>query len=243
MKLLGVAALLVLAISAPSVGQIPQRFENLKVLPASISRDSLVQVMRGIATSLGMRCHNCHVGGDSVTLQGVNWASDSLVTKRKARAMLEMTQLINTQFIANLEGRKAPSLRVECVTCHRTTRIPMTLAHLLGELIETEGVAAARQRYRNLRETDMVRGRYDFGEATLNELGSRLARANKTDEAIAMLELNHEFWPRSVQVLQTLGDLHRRKGNNAKALEYYEKGLAIQPNHRQLQQLIAQLKG
>ena len=243
MKLLGVSALFVLGISAQSAGQIPQRFENLKVLPASITRDSLVQVMRTMAGSLGMRCHNCHIGGDSITLQGVNWASDSMVTKRKAREMLKMTQQINAQFIANLEGRKAPNLRVECITCHRTARIPITLAQLLGETIEVEGVPAAIKRYRDLRETDMPRGRYDFGEATLNDVGSRLARANKTDEAIAMLELNHEFWPRSVQVLQTLGDLYRRKGNNAKALEYYEKGLVLQPNNRQLQQLIAQLKG
>ena len=234
---------MLLGICAETTAQIPQRFENLKVLPQTISRDSLVGVMRGIAGSLGMRCHNCHVGGDSVSLQGVNWASDSLVTKRKAREMMKMTQQINAQFISNLEERKAPSLRVECITCHRTNRIPTTLHYLLAETIEKNGVAAAVKQYRDLRETDMIRGRYDFGEASLNELGTRLVRAGKIDEAITMLELNAEFFPRSVQVLTSLGDLYRRKGNNAKALEHYEKALQIQPNNRQLQQMVAQLKG
>jgi hypothetical protein len=50
-------------------------------------------------------------------------------------------------------------------------------------VIEKEGVAAAANRYRELRKT-MALGRYDFGEQTLNELARARAQAGKTDERL-----------------------------------------------------------
>src|SRR5919202_4175897 len=46
--------------SAAAQMQIPEKFENLKVLPKDIPRDTLVQVMRTFAMSLGVRCTYCH---------------------------------------------------------------------------------------------------------------------------------------------------------------------------------------
>jgi hypothetical protein len=47
--------------AAPLSAQVPERFENLKVLPRDISRDSLTQIMRNFSFSLGVRCQYCHV--------------------------------------------------------------------------------------------------------------------------------------------------------------------------------------
>ena len=70
--------------------QIPERFENLQVLPAGIARDSLVLIMRGFSFALGVRCQYCHSGGDGVSFAGVTFASDDKQAKRTARFMLRM---------------------------------------------------------------------------------------------------------------------------------------------------------
>ena len=234
---------IVILLPGAATAQVPQRFENLQHFRKDIPRDSLVLAMRDIATSLGVRCWYCHAGGDSITLQGVNFASDSLLAKRKARQMLAMVDEINNNLLTKVEGRVQPAVRVTCVTCHRTVAVPRTLTQRLAETIAAKGAAAAVAEYRQLRATEMERGRYDFGEATLNELGRNLGLAGNVDAAITMLELNAEFYPNSAQVLQSLGDLYRRKSNPAKALEYYDRVLVIQPNNRQVQDIVRELRG
>src|SRR5690349_6867594 len=78
------------AFTQPASAQIPEKFENLQYFPKDIPRDTLVNVMRGFSFALGVRCQFCHAGGDGVSFQGVNFASDDKVTKRNARFMLRM---------------------------------------------------------------------------------------------------------------------------------------------------------
>src|SRR5262245_59324220 len=85
--------LLACASALPVSAQIPQKFTNLQVFPKDISRAELVTAMRGIATDLDFRCHNCHVGPDD--LQGMDFATDEKAEKRAAREMLRMVQSIN----------------------------------------------------------------------------------------------------------------------------------------------------
>ena len=59
-KALAAAVVLVVSIGAVAA-QIPDKFENLKVLPKDIPQRELIDVMRGFAGALGFRCHNCHV--------------------------------------------------------------------------------------------------------------------------------------------------------------------------------------
>ena len=57
-------AIAALALPAPVsslAAQAPEKFENLQVLPKDIARDSLLQIMRGFAFALGVRCEHCHV--------------------------------------------------------------------------------------------------------------------------------------------------------------------------------------
>ena len=75
---------------AAASAQIPEKFENLRFFPTDIPRDSLLQVMRGFSFALGVRCQYCHTGGDAVSFQGVDFASDDKPQKRNARFMLRM---------------------------------------------------------------------------------------------------------------------------------------------------------
>ena len=46
--------------------------------------------MREFSFALNVRCQYCHTGGDGISFEGVNFASDEKPAKVKARAMLRM---------------------------------------------------------------------------------------------------------------------------------------------------------
>src|SRR5262245_48870567 len=104
--------------------QIPSTFKNLKVLPKDISRPALVGQMRQIAGALGVRCGYCHAGGNPQTLEGVNFASDSLETKRVARVMMRMVREINSSLLPKTGRDTTRIARVNCFTCHHGARRP-----------------------------------------------------------------------------------------------------------------------
>ena len=230
----GVATVLAVAGASPSLAraQIPEKFENLQFFPKDILRDSLVQTMRGFSFALGVRCQHCHAGGDGISFEGVNFASDDKVAKRKARFMLRMVRDLNTTALASLPERSNPPVPIACVTCHRGVAKPTTLAQTLSATIAEKGVTAAVQQYRDLRREMMHLGRYDFGEWSMNELARTLAEQKKTAEAIAMLELNAEFYPSSPSIDLALAELHRERGERDKAITRYRMVLEKQPNNQ-----------
>jgi hypothetical protein len=87
----------------PLRAQIPEKFENLKVLPADITRPQLLQVMRGFALGLGVRCQFCHVGEEGQPLSTFDFKSDEKPTKRTARVMLRMVHDINESYLSQLD--------------------------------------------------------------------------------------------------------------------------------------------
>ncbi len=239
------AALLLLADAASA--QIPEKFENLEVLPKDITRSELTQVMRAFALGLGVRCQYCHVvkpGANPNLLESLVFKSDDKVEKKKARIMMKMVHTINTNLLADLPERTDPSVNVQCVTCHRGSPIPKTLDRVLVEVIDKQGVDSAVARYRQLREQTLVQGRYNFGEQTLNDVAQQLVTASRTAEAIRMLELNQEFNPRSAQIDYQIGEIHRARGEKEAAIARYRKALEKSPDHqpaaRRLQDLGSQ---
>jgi hypothetical protein len=208
------------------------RGENLQVLPKDISRERLTQRMREFSFALNVRCQYCHAGGDGVSFDGVNFASDEKPAKVKARAMLKMVEQLNTVTLPQLSARAEPRVEVDCATCHRGLVLPKSLQTTLFEVIASDGVPAAIARYRTLRETTLVSGRYNFGEWEMNELARRLSEAGKTDAAIAMLELNGEFNPNSAEIDFLIGELHRERGERDRAIARYRAVLGKAPKHQ-----------
>ena len=223
------------------LAQIPQKFENLQVLPKDIPRDSLIQTMRRVTLSLGVRCNYCHTGGDGQSLQGMDFKSDEKPAKKKARFMFAMTDTINRVTLAGLPERAEPAIRVQCVTCHRGSPLPRTLAATLVDVDEKLGVDSAIARYRTLRETSLESGRYDFGEQSLSETARTLSQHGKGADAVRILELNAEIHPTSPQVDMELADAYAKNEDKDKAIARYRALLEKQPNNpvakRALQQL------
>ena len=173
------AAAVVSAHNLPA--QIPERFQNLQVLPTGIARDSLVQIMRGFSFALGVRCQYCHSGGDGVSFAGVVFDSDEKPAKRKARFMLRMVDSLNRVVLAALPGRSDPPVTMQCVTCHRGLPRPTTLQAVLMKTIEASGVDSA------IRPADVTRGR----SATVRAAGEFVSTARSVMPTARRSDLRH----------------------------------------------------
>lgn len=200
--------------------QIPTRFENLRVLSTDITRDSLFAVMDGFANGLGVQCGYCHSGGNPVTLVGVDFKSDDKQSKVRARAMYSMTAQVNTLLRADNSGRRLDA-GVSCYSCHHGLPDPRPLHELLAATVARAGVDSALAEYRDLRSSNLDRGRYDFEEASLNLLARALLRDNRRDDAIRVLELNKEFHPDLPTLNFNLAELVLARGDSARALDLY----------------------
>jgi tetratricopeptide (TPR) repeat protein len=211
--------------------QIPEKPENLQHFPKDITRAALVQRMREFSFALNVRCQYCHAGGDGVSFDGVVFKSDDKAAKRKARAMLKMVDEINGKLLATIPERQSPPVRIDCVTCHRGSPVPMTLATLLTETIAADGIDAAVAKYKQLRANTLESGRFDFGEWSMNELGRTLAESGRRDAAIAMLRLNGEHYPKSAAIDMLLADLYVATGDTEHAIIYLKQALTKQPDN------------
>jgi hypothetical protein len=239
------ALVTLLAVTAtPGVlrAQVPEKFENLQVLPKDIPRDTLLRVMRGFSQALGVRCEFCHVPREGA--QGpmaFNFASDDKAAKKNARVMMQMVRSINGEHLPKLADRGDPPLNVQCITCHRGLTRPMTLETALSRTITTAGVDSAIRQYRGLRATSAMNGRYDFSEGVVNDLAQSLVQQGKTAEALALLAMNQEFYPGSGQVDFAMGEIHRQRGDKDKAIVAYRAALVKQPNNRQARARLTEL--
>jgi hypothetical protein len=223
-------ALLILCVAwaTRAAAQIPATFTNLQVLPKDTPRADVVATMRGFAGALGVRCTHCHVGPDN--LEGMDFATDQKATKVAARAMLRMVRTINADFLKALPPGDVPRVEVSCITCHRrSTKPPRPLSDMLLTTIESRGVAPAIEQSRRRRAEALDWGLYDFRVDTLIVVANRLREQKKLDEAIAMLQLNAEMFPKSAGVQVFLGMVAGAKGDVALAEAAFRRALEIDP--------------
>jgi tetratricopeptide (TPR) repeat protein len=231
----------VLVAGAPAAAQMPEKFENLQFFPKDIPRERLIQRMREFSFALGVRCQYCHTGGDGVSFDGVVFRSDDKAPKVKARAMLRMVEQLNQTTLAQIPSRAEPRVVVDCATCHRGLALPKSLQTTLLEIIQKDGAAAAVARYRELRK-DTTLGRYNMGEWEVNELARRLNESGNSEAAIAILEMNGEFNPKSGDIDFQLGELHRMRGEREKAIQRYRTALEKTPQHQGAKRRLEELE-
>jgi hypothetical protein len=93
---------------------------NLKVLPKDLTGQQVRDIMERWEGALGVRCGSCHAEdpefADPDGRPRLKFADDSKPMKTVARLMYSMTDEINSNYIAKLEGSGEP---VTCGTCHR----------------------------------------------------------------------------------------------------------------------------
>ena len=231
------------ALAAPSAAQQAPEWKgkNLQYFPKDITRPVLIQRMREFSFALGVRCQHCHAGGDGISFDGVDFPSDDKPAKNKARAMLRITDDINTTMLPKVPSRAEPRVEVNCATCHHGLRLPKSLQTTLFEIVQKDGAPAAVAKYKELR-VDTTLGAYNFGQWEINELARRLAEAKNTAGAIAILEMNGEYYPKSAEIDFLIAELHVLRDEKDKALQRYRITLEKAPGHEGAKARIAELE-
>lgn len=220
--------------------QPPPPLKNLQVFPKDIPRAQLIQAMGGFASALGVACAYCH---DVEAGRATNdFSSDVKPTKHTARVMMLMVRDVNAKLDAELGRTASEAIQVQCVTCHRGVAQPRQLADILSQTLAQKGAAGAIAQYRELRTKDDGGQSYDFSENGLLGVGQRLVEAEKPDEALAMLQLNLEFFPQSARTYQALGEAYARKSDSANAVKNLEKSLELDPQNAGVKRRLDQLK-
>jgi hypothetical protein len=210
----------------------PDSLINVKVIPKSTPVMQVVGMMRNFAGGLGVRCQFCHVGEEGMPLAQFDFAKDQKRTKLVARQMMRMVEEINRRVDTlphehDQMGTMGANQKVEvtCSTCHRGVSRPAPLEQVMQDIATQSGADSAIRAYRGLRERYYGRASYDFGEPTLNVAAFRLARANKYDEAFALLKLNEAVYPGSSNQSTFRGNISLMRGDTAAAIAAFQEAV------------------
>ena len=241
---LGMVSLVVSAAAAQSPaasGQPaqPPPLTNLQIYPKDTPRPELIVTMQGFSQALGVQCSHCHVG----QAPQFDFAADTKPTKNIARKMILMSREITAK-LPEVTGKPAAEItRLRCATCHRGVAIPRLLPDILTETVNKSGGAAAVQQYRDLRKQYYGGHSYDFSENALVPIAMQLTNANKPDDALALLQMNAEFYPNSAPTYGGMGQAYVKKNDKENAIKNFEKVLQLEPNNQQARRQLEQLKG
>lgn len=203
----------------------PDSLVNTKVIPHNTPVPQVLGVMRGIAGDLGVRCQFCHVGEEGQPLDHFDFASDKKRTKLVARQMMLMLQEVNRRLDTIPRQQSTSAISATCGTCHRGVSRPVPLVTVMADAATAGGADSAARAYHALRDRYYGRDAYDFGEPTLNAAASRVARAGKYDEALALLKLNEEQYPRSSSLYVSRGNIALMRGDTAAATAAFREAV------------------
>jgi uncharacterized membrane protein len=104
-----------------------------------------------------------------------------------------------------------------------------SIAETLSATIASSGIDAASKQYHELKAAAPTT--YNFDEDELNALGYKLIRTKKFEEAIRVLQLNVEAYPKSSNVYDSLGEAYMDDGDKTQAIADYRKSLELNPKN------------
>jgi serine-type D-Ala-D-Ala carboxypeptidase/endopeptidase len=115
-----------------------------------------------------------------------------------------------------------------------------SLIDSLKHTIKLQGVEKAVSKYYDLK----ISGNKNliFNEEVLDFIAKEFSQQKKYNQAIRLHELNANEYPKSTTPLESLGDLYLEMGNKVKALNYFNRALAIEPANLHYKWVIDQLK-
>jgi len=218
----------------------PPPLTNLQVLPKDSTREQVQTTMAAFTAALGVQCNYCHVqegrGGRN------DMAADDKPTKKAARGMLLLVREINAKLPEAVGKDAASTTRVGCATCHRGIPIPKQTTDIMTEAAAAGGSAAGIAKFKELREKFYPGQSYDFGETVMITMAQRANAAGKADDAIAYLQANVEYFPKSVRTYAAMAQMKSAKGDKAGAIAAAEKAVELDPNNAQLKAQLENLK-
>jgi tetratricopeptide (TPR) repeat protein len=198
--------------------------------------------MQEIAQGLGVKCEYCHAGmGRGAGPSAAEAPSQPPSRIEIGRAMIAMTREINEKILQATGKPATEATRVTCITCHRGVPIPGQLSDIIAKTTIKKGPDEAVAQYRDLRARYYGGQSYDFGEETLLASAQQVVRV-KPASSIPLLQLNLEFYPKSVRSYAQIAFAYTRDLNDEAAITALEKALEIEPDNGQIRGQLEQLK-
>ena len=218
----------------------PPPMTNLQILPKDMPRPQVIATMQAFTQALGVQCNYCHVqegrGGRN------DFASDEKAPKKAARGMMILARDVNAKLPEAVGKAADATTRVGCATCHRGVPIPKQIADVVADASAAGGSAAGLAKFKELREKFYGGQSYDFSEGGLLAVAQRAQTANKTDDAIAYLQANLEYYPKSARTYVAMAQLKNGKGDKAGAIAALEKAVELDPANAQAKAQLDTLK-
>lgn len=118
------------------------------------------------------------------------------------------------------------------LTLHQT----LAMADLYSTIME-HGIEAAVKQYGEMKKKGIQINEYE-----MNNLGYQLMGLNKLKESIEIFKLNVKAYPQSFNVYDSLGEAYMINGDNAFAIQNYEKSLELNPRNTNAVQMIKRIK-
>ena len=209
-----------------------QALYQAKLIPAAAVDEMFTsgRLSSGKDTGYGYGWGIARRGGKKVVNHGGGWVGFRTWIDRE----LESRELLVV--LTNNSSRSMGLVRdgILAILAGKVPRLPKSpVSRLLGERLRREGLAGLKDEYRRLKSSRAKE--IDFSEARLRQLGSYLLGKKKTGEAVAVLELNAEAFPKSARAREELGDALLAAGRRKEAGEVFRKALALSPQNRKLQ--------
>jgi peptidylprolyl isomerase len=116
-----------------------------------------------------------------------------------------------------------------------------SLTDVLAKTLSEKGVEAMIAEFHNLKSA--ADPNLYVSESQMNAFGYYLLNRRQVNEAIEVLKLNVEAYPQSANVFDSLGEAYMISGNKDKAIENYQRAVAIDPTMESAKQALRKLTG
>ncbi len=126
-----------------------------------------------------------------------------------------------------LSGQRARALEASQLAVDFYPTVPSpNLMHAIALIINQQPAQAQE----SLKKAISISPQGGASAGGLNNIAYQLAGVGMVDEGLATLRMAIKNYPQEANLYDSLGELHLRKGEKAKALESYKKALEVNPN-------------
>lgn len=92
------------------------------------------------------------------------------------------------------------------------------------------------------KKKDYLNSEYDISEQGINMFGYSLMFKEENEEALKIFKLNTELYPKQYNTFDSYGECLIKTGNVKEGIKAYEKSLELNPNNKNAENVIKQLK-